>query len=325
MASSKATPMMQQYLAIKDQYPDTILFYRMGDFYEMFFEDAEVASKVLEIALTSRNKKDDNPIPMCGVPYRAAQNYVARLIDSGLKVAVCDQMEDPSKTKGLVKREVVRVITPGMIIENELLDAKTNNWVLCVARSAKATGLACLDLSTATFRLTESDALEALIEEVRRNNIDTPVLILSAKRSVDDRVKGLKTGSDDYLVKPFAFSELLARVQALIRRSTRVTAPSELKIADLTLDLNTRKVFRADREVFLQPLEFSLLEYLMRNAGRVVSKTMIMEHVWDYNFSPQTNVVEARICYLRDKIDKDFDAKLIHTVRGVGYVLKEDS
>jgi DNA mismatch repair protein MutS len=168
MASAKATPMMQQYLAIKAQYPDTILFYRMGDFYEMFFEDAEVASKVLDIALTSRNKKDDNPIPMCGVPYRAAQNYVARLIDSGLKVAVCDQMEDPSKTKGLVKREVVRVITPGMIIENELLDARTNNWVLCVARNAKTAGLACLDLSTATFRLTQNDALDALIEEVRR-------------------------------------------------------------------------------------------------------------------------------------------------------------
>jgi DNA mismatch repair protein MutS len=168
MATAKATPMMQQYLAIKAQYPDTILFYRMGDFYEMFFEDAEVASKVLDIALTSRNKKDDNPIPMCGVPYRAAQNYVARLIDGGLKVAVCDQMEDPAKTKGLVKREVVRVITPGMIIENELLDAKTNNWVLCVARNARAAGLACLDLSTATFRLTQSDTLDALIEEVRR-------------------------------------------------------------------------------------------------------------------------------------------------------------
>jgi DNA-binding response OmpR family regulator len=164
-----------------------------------------------------------------------------------------------------------------------------------------------------------------LIEAVRKNNINTPVLILSAKRSVDDRVKGLKTGSDDYLIKPFAFSELLARVQALIRRSTRVTAPSELKVADLTLDLNTRKVFRAEEEILLQPLEFSLLEYLMRNAGRVVSKTMIMEHVWDYNFSPQTNVVEARICYLRDKIDKNFAIKLIHTVRGVGYVLREDS
>ena len=178
------------------------------------------------------------------------------------------------------------------------------------------------DIAVVDLMLPKVDGL-TLIEEVRRNNINTPVLILSAKRSIDDRVKGLKTGSDDYLVKPFAFSELLARVQALIRRSTQVTAPSELKVADLTLDLNARKVFRADEEIFLQPLEFSLLEYLMRNAGRVVSKTMIMEHVWDYNFSPQTNVVEARICYLRDKIDKNFVRKLIHTVRGVGYVLKE--
>jgi len=180
------------------------------------------------------------------------------------------------------------------------------------------------DVAVVDLMLPMLDGL-TLIEEVRRSNINTPVLILSAKRSVDDRVKGLKTGSDDYLVKPFAFSELLARVQALIRRSTRVNAPSELKVADLMLDLDKRKVFRADEEIFLQPLEFSLLEYLMRSAGRVVSKTMIMEHVWDYNFSPQTNVVEARICYLRDKIDKHFDLKLIHTVRGVGYVLKETS
>ena len=180
------------------------------------------------------------------------------------------------------------------------------------------------DVAVVDLMLPKLDGL-TLIEEIRRNNINMPVLILSAKRSVDDRVTGLKKGSDDYLVKPFAFSELLARVQALIRRSTLITAPSELRAADLTLDLDKRKVFRANKEIFLQPLEFSLIEYLMRNAGRVVSKTMIMEHVWDYNFSPQTNVVEARICYLRDKIDKDFDAKLIHTVRGVGYVLKEVS
>ena len=178
------------------------------------------------------------------------------------------------------------------------------------------------DLAIVDLMLPKLDGL-TLIEEVRKKKINTPVLILSAKRSVDDRVNGLKKGSDDYLVKPFAFSELLARVQALIRRSTLVTAPSELTVADLTLDLHTRRVFRAGKEILLQPLEFSLLEYLMRNAGRVVSKTMIMEHVWDYNFSPQTNVVEARICYLRDKIDKNFETKLIHTIRGVGYVLKE--
>jgi len=178
------------------------------------------------------------------------------------------------------------------------------------------------DVAVIDLMLPKLDGL-ALIAEVRKNNLNTPVLILSAKRSVEDRIEGLKSGGDDYLVKPFAFSELLVRIQALIRRSSAVANPSSLKFADLALNLNTRKVFRAGQKIELQPLEFSLLEYLMRNAGRVVSKTMIMEHVWDYNFSPQTNVVEARICYLRDKIDKNFAVKLIHTVRGVGYVLKQ--
>ena len=179
------------------------------------------------------------------------------------------------------------------------------------------------DLAVIDLMLPTVDGL-TIIKEMRDHGINTPVLILSAKRSVDERVEGLQTGGDDYLVKPFAFAELLARVQALMRRSSRENSPVELKFADLTLNLHSRRVFRAGREIDLQPLEFSLLEYLMRNSGRVVSKTMIMEHVWDYNFNPQTNVVEARICYLRDKIDKGFDAKLIHTVRGVGYVLKEN-
>ncbi len=178
------------------------------------------------------------------------------------------------------------------------------------------------DIAIVDVMLPKLDGL-TLIETVRKKHINLPVLILSAKKSVDDRVKGLQTGSDDYLTKPFAFSELLARVQALIRRSTQVTAPTDLNVEDLTLNTDNRNVSRGDKKIHLQPLEFSLLEYLMRNAGRVVSKTMIMEHVWDYNFNPQTNVVEARICYLRDKIDKNFDIKLIHTVRGVGYVLKK--
>ena len=161
-----------------------------------------------------------------------------------------------------------------------------------------------------------------VIEQMRKEKINTPVIILSAKDSIDDRVKGLQTGSDDYLTKPFSFSELLARVQALIRRASGASEPTTLSFADLTMDLLTREVIRADRKIHLQPLEFSLLEYLMRNVGKVVSKTMIMEHVWDYNFDPQTNVVEVRVSRLRDKIDKGFDTKLIHTLRGVGYVLK---
>jgi two-component system OmpR family response regulator len=163
----------------------------------------------------------------------------------------------------------------------------------------------------------------SIIETLRRKKIHTPVIILSARGEVEDRVKGLEIGGDDYLTKPFSFSELLARVQALIRRAGEVSEPMRLTVGDLSLDLVTRRVVRDGRKIELQPLEFSLLEYLMRNTGRVVSKTMIMEHVWDYNFDPRTNVVEARICRLRDKVDKEFEGKLIHTVRGVGYVLKK--
>jgi len=163
----------------------------------------------------------------------------------------------------------------------------------------------------------------SLIETMRKERIRTPVIILSAKGSIDDRIKGLQTGSDDYMTKPFAFSELLARVQALIRRASGLSEPTSLTVGDLSVNLLTREVTRGSKKIDLQPIEFSLLEYLMRHTGRVVSKTMIMEHVWNYNFDPQTNVVEARICRLRDKIDRDFSRKLIHTLRGVGYVLKE--
>jgi two-component system OmpR family response regulator len=163
-----------------------------------------------------------------------------------------------------------------------------------------------------------------IIETMREQGVNIPVLILSAKRTVDDRIRGLKSGSDDYLIKPFAFTGLLARVQALIRRSTGMVSPTTLTVGNLTLNILTRRVERGGRRIDLQPLEFSLLEYLMRNSGHVVSKTMIMEHVWDYNFNPRTNVVEARVCRLREKIDKEFDEKLIHTIRGVGYVLKEN-
>jgi len=163
----------------------------------------------------------------------------------------------------------------------------------------------------------------SLIEELRRQMINTPVIILSAKRTVDDRIKGLQTGSDDYLTKPFSFSELLARVQALIRRAGRTSESTSLAVSDLSMNLLTREVKRGDKKIELQPREFAILEYLMRNWETVVSKTMILEHVWDYNFDPRTNVIEAHICKLRDKIDNGFGTKLIHTIRGVGYVLKE--
>ena len=178
------------------------------------------------------------------------------------------------------------------------------------------------DIAIIDIMLPKRDGL-SLIEHMRARKVNTPVMILSARDSVDDRVKGLETGGDDYLTKPFAFSELLARVQALIRRAGGISDPTRLSVGDLSVNLLTREVARGGRNIVLQPLEFSLLEYLMRNAGRIVSKTMIMEHVWDYNFDPQTNVVEVRISRLRDKIDKGFTNKLIHTIRGAGYVLKE--
>jgi two-component system, OmpR family, response regulator len=178
------------------------------------------------------------------------------------------------------------------------------------------------DAAIIDIMLPKQDGL-SLIQEMRTEKIMTPVIVLSAKSSLDDRIKGLETGSDDYMVKPFAFSELLARINALIRRAQSIEDPTSFSVGDLTLNTIRRKVFRGSIEIDLQPLEFALLAYLMQNKGRVVSKTMIMEHVWEYNFDPQTNVVEARICRLRDKTDRSFNEKLIHTIRGVGYILED--
>jgi two-component system OmpR family response regulator len=162
----------------------------------------------------------------------------------------------------------------------------------------------------------------SLIERLRAEGIRTPVLILSARHAVDDKVRGFQTGGDDYLTKPFSFEELLARVQALIRRATMTVPASTLEAGDLSMDLARREVQRGGRRLELQPREYSLLDYLLRSAGMVVSKTMILEHVWDYHFDPQTNVVDVLVHRLRAKIDEGFEPRLLHTVRGVGYVLK---
>lgn len=180
------------------------------------------------------------------------------------------------------------------------------------------------DAAIIDIMLPKLDGL-AVIRTLRERNINTPVLVLSVKGSVNDRVKGLQTGADDYLTKPFSFSELLARIQALMRRASGASEPTTLTVGDLSIDLLKRQVIRGGKKIELPSKEFALLEYLMRNAGRVVTKTMIMEHVWNYDFVPLTNVVEARICILRDKLDRGFQKKLIHTIRGAGYVLREDT
>jgi two-component system OmpR family response regulator len=177
------------------------------------------------------------------------------------------------------------------------------------------------DVAVVDVMLPRRDGL-ALIDELRKRGVETPVLILSARRSVDDRVKGLQAGGDDYLTKPFAFAELLARVQALVRRASRAPEPTTLTVDDLVLDLLSRRVRRGDQIIDLRPREFALLEYLMRNAGKVISKTMILSHVWDYSFDPQTNIVDVLVSRLREKIDRRFEKKLLHTVRGVGYVVR---
>ncbi len=176
------------------------------------------------------------------------------------------------------------------------------------------------DVAIVDLMLPKVDGL-TLIDTLRKRGRAMPVLILSARRSVDDRVRGLQAGGDDYLTKPFAFAELLARVHALVRRASRTPEATALTVADLVLDPLTRKVTRGGQIIELRPREFALLEYLMRNAGRVVSKTMILSHVWEYNFDPQTNIVDVLVSRLRDKIDRAFEAKLLRTVRGVGYVL----
>ncbi len=175
------------------------------------------------------------------------------------------------------------------------------------------------DAAVVDLMLPKLDGL-SLIQQIRAQKIHLPILILSAKATVDDRVRGLHAGGDDYLTKPFAFSELLARIQALIRRATQSVEPTRLSVGNLTLDLLTREVRRGPEKIELQPREFALLEYLMRSANRAVTKTMILEHIFDYSFDPQTNVVDVLVHRLRSKVDPD--KTMIHTMRGVGYALR---
>ncbi len=180
------------------------------------------------------------------------------------------------------------------------------------------------DAAVVDIMLPGMDGLQ-LVETLRNRGNRTPLLILSARRSVDDRVLGLQKGGDDYLVKPFSFAELWARLQALIRRATLSTSPTTiLRYEDLEMNLVTREVKRGNTRIDLQPREYALLEYFLRHPEQVLTKTLIMEHVWNYDFDPQTNVVDVLVHRLRTKIDKDFSPKLIHTIRGIGYVLRKE-
>jgi two-component system, OmpR family, response regulator len=215
-------------------------------------------------------------------------------------------------------------------------DAKAASYL---ANALKESGHACELASDGEngLALAQSDNFEVLIvdrmlprldglslvDRLRKDGIRTPVLILSALGAVDDRVAGLRAGGDDYLTKPYAFSELLARVEALARRSSPEEASPKYVVGDLVLDRLAHKVTRAGEPILLQPREYRLLEYLMKNAGQVVTRTMLLEHVWDYHFDPQTNVIDVHISRLRGKIDKNYERPLLHTVRGAGYVVRD--
>ena len=212
--------------------------------------------------------------------------------------------------------KIAAFVAKGLRDSNYVVDVSPNGEEGCETGRKNSYDAAIVDLM-----LPKLDGL-GLIERWRAESIKTPVLILSAKRSLDDRITGLQRGGDDYLTKPFSFAELLARLQALIRRSGSSTVVTTLTFADLKMDLLSREVWRGTTKIDLQAREFLLLEYLLRNQNKVVSKTMILEHVWNYHFDPQTNVVDVLVCRLRNKIDRDFEPKFIHTLRGAGYSLR---
>jgi two-component system OmpR family response regulator len=212
--------------------------------------------------------------------------------------------------------EVARYLVKGLQESGYVADhAATGSEGMVMATDEK------YDLLIVDRMLPGLDGL-ALIETLRKSDKSTPVLILSALGDVDQRVRGLRAGGDDYLTKPFAFTELLARIEALLRRGTPGGRETRLHVADLEMDLLAHTVRRGGREIDLQPREFRLLEFLLRHAGHVVTRTMLLEGVWDYHFDPQTNVIDVHISRLRQKIDKGFDKPLIHTVRGAGYSLR---
>jgi len=212
--------------------------------------------------------------------------------------------------------KIAAFVAKGLRESTYVVDISSNGEEGCEAGRQNTYDAAIVDLM-----LPKLDGL-GVIERWRAEGIKIPVLILSAKRSLDDRITGLQRGGDDYLTKPFSFAELLARLQALIRRSGSAAIVTSLSFADLKMDLLTREVWRGATKIELQAREFLLLEYLLRNQNKVVSKTMILEHVWNYHFDPQTNVVDVLVCRLRNKIDRDFEPKLIHTLRGAGYSLR---
>jgi two-component system OmpR family response regulator len=258
----------------------------------------------------------------CGCDHGESRKYgngQYRTADRSGRLTTLSMPDDDVAVRVLVvedDRTIAEFVAAGLRQEGYAVDAADNGVDgLELARSG------AYDAAVVDVMLPRLDGL-SLVGALRRAGVHTPVLFLSAKHAVDDRVRGLQSGGDDYLTKPFAFAELVARLQAITRRGAAATEANELSVADLRLDRLSRRVERAGTPIDLRPREYALLEYLMRNPGKVVSKTMIVSHVWDYSFDTGTNAVDVLVYRLREKIDRAFEPKLLHTVRGVGYVLK---
>lgn len=213
------------------------------------------------------------------------------------------------------EKKVLKLLKEGLEVENYQVDAALDGETGYVLASSNNYDVIILDIL-----LPKKDGI-TILKEMRSANINTPVLLLTAKSSVEDKVEGLDCGADDYLTKPFSYAELLARIRSIVRRGAS-EKPAILTLADLKLDLVSHKAIRGDKIIELTRREFALLEYFMKNANRVVTRTLISEHIWNYNFDTGTNVIDVYVNHLRGKIDDGFDKKLLHTVRGIGYVLK---
>ncbi|MGN6717830.1 MAG: hypothetical protein ACTHLX_10605 [Candidatus Binatia bacterium] len=278
MEPAKITPMMRQYLQIKEKYRDAILFFRLGDFYEMFFEDAHTASKILDIALTSRSKSEDGSVPLCGVPYHAADPYIQKLLDAGHKVAVCEQMEDPALSKGVVKREVVRVITPGTVTAAEALEARSNNFLAAVAIGPHGFGLALADITTGEFRCTEITDEAALGDELGRIQPSELLLASSETRLRERLYKEYPlihfTAVADQLFTESASSRLSGRSLGLaeeycqgVRAASAVAAYLEANAADSLKLIGDLEFYKVSNSLLLDEATRANLELISSHQG----------------------------------------------------------
>jgi len=285
---AKLTPMMKQYFEIKEEYQDAILFFRLGDFYEMFFDDALQASKALEITLTARNCGQDEKAPMCGIPYHSANNYIVKLIEKGYKVAICEQTEDPSVAKGIVKREVVRVITPGTIINEKALDSKTNNFLLAIVESLEHIGLTYTDITTGEMYGTEIEIsnIQDFYDEVAK--IDAKEIIINADTSFDLTVLENKLKSKIYVYKDWL--KQLEYSKTLIKRQFQIASVGSFGLTDVGTDVLSVGMLLD----FLQETQKNLLEHVSSVKKYTLNQYMLLDYSTRRNLELSETIISGK-------------------------------